>query len=324
MLKNAQKPASLSRRVHSPATVTPTLAPRARKSSAPLTFARYSLAKATRPDQNEDRILSLPRTSLGAVFDGVGGEDGYVGSLVASQTVRSHWKKVLSARQVVSNDEANPASNADLLLLLEYVILQAHHRLCAESTRRTKDDGTPLRPCTTIALAALDYQPHSSECRLLCAHVGDSRIYLLKANGDFHRLTDDDGFFSLLVAREMLTLEDAWRIDQASDAAQLSQLERAYFERRNGITQALGDQVEPVVHLAELAFEPGDRVLLCTDGVHDNLTDIEIAAIMRASARTTTAKKLVQRALEVSLLEHQGVLRAKQDDISALVISRNY
>jgi hypothetical protein len=125
-------------------------------------FARYSLAKATRPDQNEDRILSLPRTSLGAVFDGVGGEDGYIGSLVASQTVRSHWKKVLSARQVSTNDEENDASNIDLLLLLEYVILQAHHRLCAESTRRTKEDGTPLRPCTTIALAAIDYQPSSS------------------------------------------------------------------------------------------------------------------------------------------------------------------
>ncbi|GHO43147.1 PP2C family protein-serine/threonine phosphatase [Ktedonospora formicarum] len=324
MLKNTPKPASLSHRMR-PLVTNPSRQPRARTSmTSPFTFSRHSIAKFTRPDQNEDRVLSLPRSGLGAVFDGVGGEDGYIGSLVASQTIRAHWKKVLSTHPRVSSEALFPCSAIDLRATLDQIIMEAHERLCAESVRRTKDDGSPLRPCTTIALVALCQDPDSTACKLICAHVGDSRIYLRHANGTFERVTDDDGFFSLLVARQMLTPEDARRIDQASEPSQLSHLERSYFDRRNGITQALGDRVDPSVHITEVPFESGDRVLLCTDGVHDNLTDEEIAEVLGEKARTSVARKMVLRALDVSRQETQGILRSKQDDISALVISRNY
>jgi protein phosphatase len=40
---------------------------------------------------------------------------------------------------------------------------------------------------------------------------------------------------------------------------------------------------------------PGDRILLCTDGIHDNLTDVEIEEVLRARPRTTVAKALMQQ-----------------------------
>ncbi len=55
-------------------------------------------------------------------------------------------------------------------------------------------------------------------------------------------------------------------------------------------------------------------------GIHDNLTDAEIEAILRREARTTAARHLVQCAMKRL---HEECLRAKKDDMSAVVIMCN-
>jgi protein phosphatase len=116
---------------------------------------------------------------------------------------------------------------------------------------------------------------------------------------------------------------DALRIDQASHPEELSETELAYFNKRNGITQALGDPQLLVVHIDQISIGPGDRILLCTDGIHDNLTDREIEEIVRRGARTTTARALVEHAVQRSRQASSTMMRAKPDDMSAVVVTCN-
>ena len=103
---------------------------------------------------------------------------------------------------------------------------------------------------------------------------------------------------------------------------ELSDLELSYFRHRGGITQALGGPLRPSIHLDSTPIELGDRVLLCTDGIHDNLTDNEIEKILRTTPRNLVARYLVDQSLLRSRQERYETLRAKPDDMSAIVLTR--
>ncbi len=148
---------------------------------------------------------------------------------------------------------------------------------------------------------------------MIFAHVGDSRIYLLRANETLKRLTSDDGLLAKLVENQIINQSDALRIDQAMRADQLSDTEYSYFRLRGGITQALGGPQPPSIHLDQVTIYPGDRVLLCTDGIHDNLIEKEIEDLLKTGARTTAARLLIEcdilvcyTAIEVTSLLYVG------------------
>lgn len=155
------------------------------------------------------------------------------------------------------------------------------------------------------------------------ASVGDSRIYLLREQESLKRLTIDDGWLTKKVREHDISEADALRIDQATRRDELADEEWSHFEKRNGITQALGDSYAPDMHMSDIVIYPNDRILLCSDGIHDNLTDQEIETILRNGKRTTVAKTFVQQALERSHQTDNGSIRAKSDDMSALVITCN-
>ena len=159
---------------------------------------------------------------------------------------------------------------------------------------------------------------------MVYAHVGDSRVYLLKKDEPLKRLTIDDGLLGKLIENEIVNEEDARRIDQAMRAEDLSEAEIGYFRMRGGITQALGGPLSPEIHVAEIPISIGDRILLCTDGIHDNLTDLEIEEILRKAPRNAAARQLVDSALLRSREERQITIRAKPDDMTAIVLTRRY
>ena len=156
---------------------------------------------------------------------------------------------------------------------------------------------------------------------MIFAHVGDSRIYLLRANETLKRLTSDDGLLAKLVENQIINQSDALRIDQAMRADQLSDTEYSYFRLRGGITQALGGPQPPSIHLDQVTIYPGDRVLLCTDGIHDNLIEKEIEDILKTGARTTAARLLIEQSIRRSQEERNITLRSKPDDMSAIVMT---
>jgi len=112
------------------------------------------------------------------------------------------------------------------------------------------------------------------------AHVGDSRAYLLGASG-LQRLTRDHTWVQDLVDEGSITAEQA--------------REHPY---RSVVTRALDGKQHAEPDLAVVDAGPGDRLLVCSDGVSDYLDEDIIAAALAEGAVDTAAAALVARAIE--------------------------
>lgn len=110
------------------------------------------------------------------------------------------------------------------------------------------------------------------------AHVGDSRAYLLR-DGVLRQLTEDH-----TVAAEYVA------------AGKLSPEEAQHHPQRNMITRALGLTQNLMVDELDEPVRPGDRFLLCSDGVNSMLSDQEIADELAAETAEEAAWALVEAA----------------------------
>jgi len=280
-------------------------------SSSPFVYARRSVPHAGHPERNEDRIVADARLGLAVVLDGVGSTAGAVASRIAARVIRRGWQRIIQDAQFAGEIPA----------ALQQLVEEANAQLQPGKAGAVDADGKPSVTATTVVLAVFYRQSPTEDYTMFYAHVGDSRIYLLRPGEPLARLTDDDGYMTKLVGEHKLSKADALRIDQAMHSDELSDQDRELFEKRNGITQALGDPRPITVHLGQVALVPGDRVLLCSDGIHDNLLDSEIEETLRSRGRTTAARALVQRALQRSQEDTSTTLRPKSDDMSALVVT---
>lgn len=139
---------------------------------------------------------------------------------------------------------------------------------------------------TTLTAVAL-----SNEGEYLVANVGDSRTYLDR-DGRLRRLTRDQTLVQTLIDRGTLTEEEARRHPQRS----------VVLEALNG-----GDRRPPP--LERLRARPGDRLLLCSDGVSDYVTDRELAAALRLRQAGEAVREITRLALA-----HGG-----RDNVTAIV-----
>ena len=98
--------------------------------------------------------------------------------------------------------------------------------------------------------------------RALVGHVGDSRCYLFR-RGELSRLTHDHSL-----------------VDEQVRLGQLTQDEADHSPLRNVITRAIGTQTSVSADIAELALEPDDILLLCSDGLTKELSDDRIEAML--------------------------------------------
>lgn len=284
-----------------------------------LTFSKATQAHPEHAENNEDYLVIDRRHGLTVICDGVGSATGAdQAARIAVRTVKRRWQRML----VQFTASPSPVSTLDLEDAAQQLVEEANQAVLALGTRLEAEQEQPdeerFFAQTTIALA-LFYQ-HLENCLMIYAHVGDSRVYLLRPDTVLQRLTIDDGYFLWMMGKGEMDEQAAQRIDQASSADQLSEQEYEHFKKRNGITQSLGEE-HIIVHVNSVALCPGDRVLLCTDGIHDNLTDVEIETILRQGKRTTVAKLLVQEAQTRSQQDEAVCIRAKQDDMSAIVVT---
>ena len=249
--------------------------------------------------QSEDYVLV--QSGLLGVFDSVGGRDqGRLVSHLAGKTIAAIWQVLTEAeRQEVPEQ---------MEIRLQTFLRKADTTIAALTIPPEQ-----RRPATTAALCAFSQQPQN-HLYATVAHIGDSRAYLLRAGQPLQRLTRDNGYFPFAIRHQRLTEEDAWRIEQTVQAEDLSPEDQEHFMRRNQITCAVGWSDFPSIPVRSLLLLPGDRILLCTDGIHDNLTDQEIEEILLLGG--SGAWHLVSAAYERSQQSH---LRAKKDDISAIV-----
>lgn len=119
--------------------------------------------------------------------------------------------------------------------------------------------------------------------------AGDSRIYLLRG-GALHRITRDHSLVQELVDSGALTAEEAERHPQA-----------------NVITRAVGAQGPLELDKVADRLHPGDRFMLCSDGVFKELAETEMAAHL---GRGAEAQELVERA----------VAAGGRDNVSVVVV----
>ena len=257
------------------------------------------------PDSNEDAVLIDAMLDLMAVFDGVGGyEGGEVASRIAAHSVLSTWRRQAPTAQDL----------AGLRALMRAALLEADQEVRAAVDRQPE-----LTGMATTAIVAKIWETPDHRRLLVHGHVGDSRLYLLRARGALERVTVDDGILSTHVAVGLISEEEALKIDQAEDWQELDERQKRYFYQRGLITQAIGGRGEPEVHVSEQEMRPGDRVLVCSDGIHDNLTEAEIAAVLREHGRND-AGALVQAARKRAQRGLRATMRSKPDDMSAIVI----
>lgn len=260
---------------------------------------------------NEDCLLVDRRRSLFGVFDGVGGRgNGRLASHCAAQTIRQEWKIL-----AVSAEKDAPAQ---LVSQLEGLVQFAHQQilLLQQQQDAAHSEVAMQKPPATTATLAL-FTRSAGRLWLIYAHIGDSRIYHLPSAQAIQRVTEDDEYFSWMMHKNQLSQEESWQIEQAVERRSLSEEAWQHFSRRNKITSALGWEGCPKVHTDVLELAEGDRLVLCSDGVHDNLTDREIEQQVRKAPFASSARRLVQVAYRRSQQEH---LRAKKDDISAIVV----
>src|SRR5262249_46233280 len=126
----------------------------------------------------------------------------------------------------------------------------------------------------------------------IIAHVGDSRVYLVR-HGQCHRLTEDH----TLVAAQL-------------KAGTISKEQAANSQYRNVITRAVGIQESVQVDTLIVDLFPDDTFLLCSDGLHGYLADEEIAPLIASAAPAQLPETFVALANE----------RGGRDNITAVVV----
>ncbi len=112
------------------------------------------------------------------------------------------------------------------------------------------------------------------------AHVGDSRLYRYR-DDVLRALTRDHSVVAELERRGLLTAEQA-----------------AVHPRRNEIIRSVGIEPRVDVETSRLEIRPGDRYLLCSDGLSGMLDETEIAVILDEAEPAEAARRLIERANE--------------------------
>jgi protein phosphatase len=208
--------------------------------------------------RNEDRYIAESELGLFAVVDGMGGHSG--GEL-ASATIAEAMTEFI--RETASDSDRTWPAGLDpglsfLANRLQVAIRAANRTLATRAKTNAALDGSGA----TLAAALF------GNGELAVSNVGDCRAYLLR-DGYLSQLTRDHS-----VVAEQLALG---LID--SKAARTHPL-------RHVVTRAVSGRAGMPVDIIEMKTEPGDRLILCSDGIHGVLSDDEISAIVGTTGWT--------------------------------------
>jgi protein phosphatase len=170
----------------------------------------------------------------------------------------------------------------DLLGQVAGAIHRAHDRLGELVEEEPALNGTS----TTVTVALFDGE------RIGMGHLGDSRAYLFR-NGEIRQLTSDHTFVQTLIDEGRITEEEA-----------------RVHPHRNLILKALDGmgEAEPDLFLVDL--EPGDRLLLCSDGASGSLDDGRLADILSGGTPDYAAVELVRASLDAGSTDNVTCLVA--------------
>lgn len=206
---------------------------------------------------NQDNLLVAEADDLFAVADGMGGHQG---GEEASAVAVAALRAAYRGR-----DDADG-------------LVESVRRANSAVWQRSREDPALSGMGTTLTAAALVRV--AGEERLAVTNVGDSRAYLFR-DGQLTQLTDDDSLVGEMVRKGELTEEEA-----------------AVHPNRHVLTRALG--MDPDLEVGapvEVLPRAGDRLLLCSDGLFNELGEPDITAVLRRLPDPgEAARELVARA----------------------------
>ncbi len=255
--------------------------------------------------RNEDAWFALPERGFFGVFDGMGGyADGDLAARIAAEEVL----EVLLPLAPNAEPEAVADTLRDALFSADRAL-----QTLAGSGGGTRGMGT------TAVVAAVRPSEEDGVWSALVAWAGDSRALRLPAGWRaLEALTLDDGVVRLHALSVAHARKVQATLGAVTDARRLTLRERDYFLERNVLLQVVGTSLRHV-HIAQHAVASGDRLLFVTDGVHDNLTDEEMAVVLRRESSPRTAASGLVKAARARSRDASHV-RAKPDDMTALVL----
>src|SRR5215831_12033620 len=238
-----------------------------------------------RRSSNEDFYCTRPDLGLFVVADGMGGHvAGEVASRVAVETIQTFIAETAGADK--NRTWPFPFEPA---ISLEGNRLKAAFRLANRQIANLMADSAHLRGMATTASALLAGK--NSAC---LAHVGDSRIYGMR-NGSLEQLTHDH----------------SW-VEEQVRAGTLTEAAARQHPWRNVVTRALSGGSDPDIDTIEISPQPGERFLLCSDGLSGVVSGEAIESIL--GDRTLTLDQICDR-LVAAANEGGG-----PDNVTALVI----
>ena len=207
--------------------------------------------------QPDDPELLRSKGLLIVVADGMGGHSaGEVASRLAVDVVtRAYYE-----------DGGDPRS------ALEKAFHEANHEIHMAAEKDATKNGMGTT-CTALVL---------QNGTAISAHVGDSRLYLVR-EGSIYLMTEDHSAVMEMVKAGLITLEQA-----------------RHHPEKNVILRAMGSHSEVEVTTWQEPFpvRAGDRFLLCSDGLYDLVEDDEIKRIVMLSAPQTACESLIALAKE--------------------------
>ena len=197
---------------------------------------------------------------LFAVADGVGGMD--LGE-VASATAIS----------VMTEEFASAQAGTMLISLLPRLIQHANAAV-HDCTLAPEYRGRKM--ATTLVSCAIRYD------QAVVSHVGDSRCYLVR-NGKAKQITQDH----------------TW-VNEQRKMGLISASEMAESDSRHVLLRSLGPEMFIAPDTTAITLQPGDVLVLCSDGLHDELREAELSRIVSQNKNIDEiARELVARAVEI-------------------------
>jgi protein phosphatase len=230
---------------------------------------------------NEDAFFLDDRLGLYVVADGMGGHAaGEVASQEAVETVFGMVKRGISDLHELV-DPVSPEDSRAACRLMESSVQGATYMVfsMAELDREKSGMGTTISAMLILG----DYA--------ITAQVGDSRIYRIH-EGRVEQLTEDHTLIAWQIRQGLITPQEAKR-----------------SPHRNVITRAVGNREYVQVDTRLVPMKPGDRFLLCSDGLHGYLHDQDIPPVIELGGEAA-AKRFIELAND----------RGGKDNITAILV----
>ena len=234
-------------------------------------------------ENNEDRVGLWARQGviLALVADGMGGAvAGEEASRLVMEAVQADFLGEARGSETLIDLEEDEISDK-----MRSAVRRANRAVIQRANEHPEFQGMG----TTMTLAFVRSN------RVIIAHVGDSRAYLIDGKENWiNQITDDHSFVEALLASGHITVEQA-----------------AVHPMRNVLYRALGQVEDTEADLYSRSLAAGDWIVMCSDGLTRHVKPAEIAAM---TAKTNNPDEVAQQLID---LANQ---RGGEDNISAIVI----